>query len=272
MTAAVVAHYARPGLGEAILDALRAAGKDVDRLVPDDLAAIDEFHTRGRAATVDLARLVGIQPSDRILDLGCGIGGPVRYLAATFGCSIIGIDLTPEFCDAATMLAGRTGLSAKVAFRQGDALDIPFADRSFDVVWSQNVAMNIADRDRMYDEIARVLKPGGRYAFADVTAGNGGMLHFPVPWARRPSESFLLTAADTVAKLTNAGFHISAFEDQTKDAIAQQKARVSAAGAPSGLGVHVVLGSDAATMLKNTIRNFEEGLANLIHGVAVRTS
>src|SRR5712691_7757937 len=150
---AVAEHYGRADLGAVILAALRAAGKDIDRLTPDDLAPVDEFHTRGRAATSDLARLLALTGDERVLDVGSGIGGPSRYLAKTFGCRVTGLDLTPEFCRVAGMLAERTGLAGKVDYRQGDALAMPFADRSFDVAWSQNAVMNIADRDRLYGEI-----------------------------------------------------------------------------------------------------------------------
>ena len=148
-TSAIAQHYERSDLGEAILGALKAAGKDVDHLTTEDLAPVDEFHTRGRPATVDLARLLSLNANERVLDLGCGIGGPSRYLAKTFGCRVVGVDLMPEFCRVAAMLAERTGLADRVEYRQGDALAVPFEDQSFDVVWSQNVVMNIADRDRL---------------------------------------------------------------------------------------------------------------------------
>ena len=143
-TSAIAKHYERSDLGEAILGALKAAGKDVDHLTTEDLAPVDEFHTRGRPATVDLARLLSLNANERVLDLGCGIGGPSRYLAKTFGCRVVGVDLMPEFCRVAAMLAERTGLADRVEYRQGDALAVPFEDQSFDVVWSQNVVMNIA--------------------------------------------------------------------------------------------------------------------------------
>lgn len=270
MRSALVDHYERSELGQAILSALKAIGKDVDHLTVDDLAPVDEFHTRGRPATVDLAGLLSLKPNQRVLDLGCGIGGPSRYLAKTFGCRVVGVDLMPEFCRVAAMLAERTGLADRVEYRQADALAVPFEDQSFDVVWSQNVVMNIADRDRLYAEIFRLLKPDGRYAFADVVAGNGGLPHFPVPWAREPSSSVLLTADETRAKLEAAGFRISVFEDQTSVAIAQQKARASVPNSQSALGVHIILGPDGPTMLRNTVRNFEDGLTGLIQGVAVR--
>jgi ubiquinone/menaquinone biosynthesis C-methylase UbiE len=266
----VAEHYGRADIGEAILAALSAAGKDINRLTIDDLAPVDEFHTRGRPATTDLAGLLSLSADDRVLDLGCGIGGPSRYLAKTFGCRVVGLDLMPEFCRVAAMLAERTGLAHLVAYQQGDALKTPFADGSFDVVWSQNVVMNIADRNRLYAEIRRVLKPGGRYAFADVVSRSGGSPHFPVPWAREPSASALLSAGDTRAKLEAAGFRIAVCEDQTAVAIAQQKARASVPGSQGALGVHLILGPDGPAMLKNTVRSFEEGLIGLIQGVAER--
>ena len=269
---AIVEHYGRPALSEEILQALKLAGKDTDRLTIEDLAPLDEFHTGGRPATVDLARLLAPKASDRLLDLGCGIGGPSRYLAKTFGCHVVGLDLTPEFCRVAAMLADQTGLADLVEYRQGDALEIPFAAGSFDVVWSQNVAMNIAERDRLYGEIRRVLKPTGRYAFADVVAGNGATPHFPLPWAREASASFLLSAEETRVRLVAAGFHLAAFEDQTVDAITRQKARTDAASSPSQLGVHILLGADGLAILNNSIRSFQEGRIGLVQGIATRVA
>ena len=272
---AISRHYSRTDFGAAdlgavILAALAAAGKDIERLTPDDLEPVDELHSRGRAATVELAGLLELEGSERILDLGCGIGGPSRYLARTFGCRVTGLDLTPEFCRVATMLAERTGLADKVDYRQGDALAIPFPAQSFDVVWSQNVAMNIAERERLYAEVRRVVRPGGRYAFSDVITGPGGPPHFPVPWAGDASISFLVSADATRRKLEAAGWRVLLFEDVTGDALARAQARIKVSGAPLALGLHIVLGQDGPTMLKNMARNYEERRVGLIQGVAVR--
>jgi len=269
-TRTIAEHYGRADLGSVILADLNAAGKNIDHLEPDDLVPIDELHSRGRESTIDLARLLDLKVYETVLDVGCGIGGPSPYLAKTYGCHVTGIDLTPEFCQVAAMLAERTGLADKVEYRQGDALAMPFADCSFDVVWSQSVAMNIADRDRLYREIRRVLRPEGRYAFSDVVDGGGGAPHLPVPWARDSSISFLLTAQVTRAKLEAAGFDVIAFEDQTARALARAEERMKPASAPLALGLHIVLGQDAPTMLKNMLRNYQEGRVGLVQGIVSR--
>lgn len=264
----IEAHYGRADLGAAILSALAAAGKDLDRLTPDDLAPLDEFHTRGRAATKDLARLLDLTGAEHVLDLGSGVGGPSRYLAHRFGCRVSGIDLTAAFVEAASMLAQRMGLGDKVDYRQGDALALPYGNESFDVVWSQNVVMNIAARDRLYAEIRRVLKPGGRYGFSDVMAGPERPVIFPVPWANDAATSFLLTPDETRAKLLAAGFRILAFEDQSADALAQSQARAKAP--PRALGIHVIVGADYPAKAANMVRNLAERRIVLAQGVMQR--
>src|SRR5215831_11570991 len=154
----VETHYTSADLGKTILAALKEAGKDLDHPTPDDLAPVDEFHGGQRPATIRLAELVGFAGTERVLDVGSGLGGPSRYLAWRYGCRVSGIDLTAEFVRVAEMLTELTGLAGKTDYRQGNALALPFEDNAFDVVWSQNAAMNIADRDRLYREMRRVLK------------------------------------------------------------------------------------------------------------------
>src|SRR5437763_4250401 len=89
----VETHYTRQDLGQVILAALKAAGKDIDHLTPNDLAPVDEFHGGQRPATVRLAELVGLTGSERVLDVGSGIGGPSRFLASRYGCQVEGVDL-----------------------------------------------------------------------------------------------------------------------------------------------------------------------------------
>ena len=269
--ASVREHYANDNLEARILAGLTASGKDIERLEPDDLAPVDEFHTRGRPATVDLARLLCVTQSDVVLDLGSGLGGPARYLARTFGCAVSGVDLTPDFVATAIALSRRVGMAEAVTFRVGSALAIPFPDATFDVVWSQNVAMNIADRARLYHEVRRVLKPGGRYGFTDVVAGQGEAPLYPQPWASHAGQSHLLSADATRAAIAAAGLMVTALDDQTGDALALAIARRQRdAKGPSLLGSHLMLGPAWPEISANIVRNFQEGRLGYVQGVAVR--
>ena len=269
---AIQTHYTRAELGEVILAALEKAGKDVTRLTPEDLAPIDEFHIRGRAATLELARAAGLDASKHVLDVGSGIGGTSRCLAEEFGCRVTGIDLTDEYCRAAAILSARIGLAHLVDFRQGDATELPFDDQTFDVVWTEHAAMNIPDKTRLYREMHRVLKPGGTLAIYDVLAGPSGPVLFPVPWARTPDTSFLVQPSELRRLLEEAGFTITDWSDTTEAARAwfvSLAEKIQKNGFPS-LGFHVLLGADFQAMAQNQGRNLQEGRIVLGQVVARR--
>jgi ubiquinone/menaquinone biosynthesis C-methylase UbiE len=261
-------HYTSRDLGAAILTALQGMGKDIDHLTPDDLAPVDEFHGGQRPATIRLAELLRLTGAERVLDVGSGLGGPSRFLAWRYGVRVSGVDLTAEFVRIADMLTQRTGLVGKVDYRQGNALDLPFDDGSFDAVWSQNAAMNIADRDRLYREMRRVLKPGGKLALQEVAAGPGGPPHFPVQWAREPSISFLFTVDVTRAKLEAAGFRVVTWQETTPEALESAARRAgNATTAPPPLGTHLILGEDWQAMFRNSARNLEERRTELFNAI-----
>jgi len=258
---AIKTHYTRSDLGNLILGALEKAGKDINRLTPEDLAPVDEFHIRGRAATLELARAARLDSTKRVLDVGSGVGGTSRCLAQAFGCRVTGIDLTDEYCRAAAMLSAQIGLANLVDFRQGDATNLPFDDGSFDVVWTEHVAMNIPDKPQLYREMHRVLKRGGTLAIYDILAGPSGLVLFPVPWARTPATSFLVWPDELRKLLEEAGFTVSDWSDTTDVARAWFVAlaeKIREEGLPA-LGFHLLLGTDFQVMAQNQRRNLEEG-------------
>jgi SAM-dependent methyltransferase len=266
-------HYGVAGLSARILDSLRRAGKNPDSVTRDDLALFDEFHTGGRASTRELARLAGISPGERVLDVGSGVGGPARTLAAEFRCFVVGLDLTAEFCRAAALLTGLVKLAGHAAFVQADALALPFPDASFHVVWSQNTIMNIADKGALFREIRRVLRPGGRFALEAALKGPVPGIHYPTFWASSAELNHLATPEEARAILAEAGFAEEAWEDRTEPSLEQaRKRRASMLWNPmGGLGREVIVAEKVAEKSENSIRNSEERRVLPVRAVLRRT-
>jgi SAM-dependent methyltransferase len=268
ITSKVREHYNATNLTDRIKSALATIGLEDQTLTVAQLAPLDQFHTRDILATAELAAVARLESSTRVLDVGCGIGGPARYLASTFGCKVTGVDLSPGFIDAANYLTDRCGLSDRVAFQVGDALHLPFEDEAFDAVFLQHVAMNIEDRPGLYAEVRRILKPGGRFATYDLVLRDGDVV-YPAPWARDASTSFLLSEGDTRTMLEQPGFRVNLWRDDTQTALDWFK--VAMAGPPpSGLNLGVVMGPDFAARTGNLARNIRENRLGVLSSVLIR--
>jgi sarcosine/dimethylglycine N-methyltransferase len=234
--------------------ALIAAGKDLGDLHPADLGILEDFHTLGRLATSQLADLAAISSRDSVLDAGSGIGGTSRFLADRCGCAVTALDLTAEYCETASWLDRLVGLEKLITVRQGDVTDLPFGDAVFDVVISQHVQMNVADKARLYAEARRVLAAEGRLAIWDVVAGAPGRIDYPLPWADRPDLSHLVSAGELRAAIEAAGFAAAAWNDLTEDSA---KIMATVLSAPPGpLGLHTI------------VENFAEKASHLTGGLS----
>jgi SAM-dependent methyltransferase len=245
--------------------ALLAAGKDLGHLQPADLGMLEDFHTLGRIATSQLAELAEISSHDDVLDAGSGIGGTARFLADQFGCNVTAIDLTAEYCDTARWLNLLVGLDDRITVRQGDVTDLPFAQASFQVVISQHVQMNVADKIRLYQQARRVLVPGGRLAIWDVVAGTPGPLDYPLPWADQPELSHLASADQLRAAIGTAGFAVVHWNDLTEQSAPLMEGFLSAP--PGPLGLHTFI-DNFAEKANNLARGFSSGRLRVIQGVA----
>lgn len=204
-----------------------------------------------------------------MLDVGCGLGGTARYLAVRHGVNVTGVDLTAEYCRVGNLLSDRTGLAGRVELVVANALQLPFVEASIDAVITEHAAMNIADKRRLYGEMRRVLRARGRLAIYDVVRGQGGEVHFPVPWARRPEISFLASEDELRTLLEDSAFEVLIWRDVTPEALTWFRERAAALEreAPM-LGFHLLLGSDANEMFANQVRNLEDDRIRLAQVVA----
>jgi SAM-dependent methyltransferase len=264
--ASLEAHYSARDIEARILAALRAAGLNPEqRLSAEELGALDHFHTGGLRASRELLELAQIRAEDRVLDIGAGLAGSARLLASARGCRVDCLELSPDYCAGAELLNRLTGLDDRIEVHKGSALDLPFPDDSFDVVWMQNVGMNIADKRKLYGEIYRVLKPGGRFAFQEMAAGKVATSYFPLPWATDPADNFLVSAEAMRSILGESGFIAELFED-TSDAHLGGTTANATPATPGQLGLGVFV-DNLAQKAKNARRSLEEGQVRLVRGV-----
>ncbi len=270
LEAAVADHYGSGDLLSRIMGALRASGANLDALTPADLKAFDALHIRGIAATEELAAWAGLEAGQKVIDVGCGIGGPSRYLADRIGCEVTGVDLTEEFCRVAERLSEIVGLKGRTRYVRGSALALPFPDDAFDIAWTEHAQMNIADKFGFYNEIARVLKPGGCFAFHDVFSLGGDKPDYPVPWAATAEISHLQGIAELRVTLIDLGFRIRRLEDKTAASAAFFRKRIASLERDERPqdGLKPSRERESIEKFRNLLNNLEAGRLQVFQGTA----
>jgi MPBQ/MSBQ methyltransferase len=271
-TKAVAEHYSRPQLDETILGAMKRAGLDKEKLTPTDLAAVDEFHVGGLEATKAFTEFMGLKQGMKVLDVGCGVGGPARYFAAEHGVRVTGIDLTEEFVRAAISLTKLVNLEDTAKFEQGSALAMPFLNESFDAAYMFHVGMNIADKNALFQDVARVLKSGAKFAIYDVMRTNDEPISYPVPWAASGDTSFVVKIEGYRKALEAVGFEVAHERGRREfgiDFFERNIAR-TAQGGPPILGLQLLMGERAPQMMQNVLGGMRHGIFEPVEMVAVK--
>jgi SAM-dependent methyltransferase len=261
-------HYNKAQLFEEIIERLMMQGINPNKISRSDLSGVDEFHVRGAEVSREIAREINLSKA-RVLDVGCGIGGPARMIADEFNCNVTGIDMSHEFILAARQLSELVGLRDKTQFLQGDALELPFEDGSFDVVWTQHVQMNISDKARFYSEIARVLTENGMFIYYDIFRKNSADVDYPVPWANDPSISFLGSILNMETILKNLGFTKVQTSNQTDRAIeffSGMFERNNKSG-PKKPGLDILMGDSTPEKFGNVLKGLKENKIVIQSGV-----
>jgi SAM-dependent methyltransferase len=254
-------HWGRGDIYGLIVSALNGMSKPLDGLTVEDLAPVDHFHARGFPATVELADRLPMKAGQHIVDIGCGLGGPARYMAKRFQCNVSGVDITGPFVEAANKLTALLRMERQVKIQHGDGQRLPYPDSTFDGAYTQHVTMNVADRARFFAEAYRVLKPGAFFALTEHGLGPNGNPHHPVPWSADGSGAYLVTPSETRALLEKAGFQDIVLEDTGAKYVAGYKAVIERAekGVLPPLGTHILMGETALQKTRNATRNVEEG-------------
>lgn len=258
---AIADHWGRGDVYARIVSALQEEAKSLNALTVEDLAPVDHFHARGFVATIELADQLPIAAQQHILDIGCGLGGPARYLAQRFACRVTGIDITEPFVDAANRLTRLLGMEESVEVRHGDGLQLPFEDAVFDGAYTQHVTMNVADRARFFAEAYRVLKPGAFFALTEHGLGATGEPRYPLPWSEDGSGAYLVSPEESVELLEGAGFEQLVLEDTGAKYVKayRQVMETAAKGALPPLGIHILMGESAPQKVRNAASNIEQG-------------
>lgn len=266
-------HYLHGNLLKSIESALPALGKTIETVTIEDLAAVDEFHIGGRLATDHLLNQLNFSKQNYLLDLGCGLGGAARYVAAKYNNRVVGIDLSAEYIETGNTLCHWLNLDDYVSLEQGNALSMSYQDNSFDGGYMLHVGMNIEDKNALFTEVGRLLKPGSKFGIYDIMRQNDGELIYPNPWAQDCSTSKLSTPMQYIKALKHAGFEILQENNRREFSLnffKQLRSKTKGKGGPPPLGLHLLMQKNSANKITNMIDNITNDLIAPVEIIAVK--
>ena len=257
----VIDHYQGSNLYDSILGGLRKAGLDLDNLSPENLSAADEFHIGGTEATDFVCNKVEDFAGHKLLDVGCGIGGPARFISNRVGCEVVGVDLTPDFVKTGNLLTDLVSMTKTVTLIEGNAADLSYPSDSFDAAYMMHVGMNISDKRATFKDISRVLKDNGLFVIYDVMCLEEQELMYPLPWASKKEGSAVDSPETYQSILETEGFKVTEIEKKRDFAIGFfENMMKKMEGGPPPLGLHLVMGSNTAVKVQNVNRQIVDGL------------
>ena len=242
----------------------RLAGAELGALTQPQLDGVDQFHAGGAEAVERLLPSLGLTPDTTVLDVGSGLGGPARQVARSTGCSVVGVDITQSYVDAATALTAAAGLSDRVGFVCADVASVE--RRDFDAAYTMHVQMNVADKRAFFAGIAGRLRPGARLATFEVCRTGPTLPPLPLPWSIDGTDSFLATPADLLTTIEDSGFEAVEWVDETGwvlEWFGGLRGRLAAAGATATLPG---LLADGPTRMVNYAAALAEGVLTVHRG------
>lgn len=269
----VIHQYTRENIYETIVKRLHEQGVEKNKITREHISSVDEFHIKGAEVSLEMAKEAELSKELKVLDVGCGIGGPARMIADVFGCSVTGVDLTNEFIRTASLLSQLVGLSGKTEFMTADATELPFEDNTFDVVWTQHAQMNIEEKEKLYSEIHRVLKREGRFIYYDIFSSEKEDLKFPLPWADDSSISFLIELNDFGRLMKETGFKELLRKERTSDSIDFFETvfeNNKKEGSPK-IGLNIFMTEQTSLKLSNLLNNLSENKLKVQSGIYQKT-
>ena len=254
---------------QSILNAIEKMGILKENITRKHTSSFDEFHVRGRAVSEELFSQIVLNKDSQVLDLGCGLGGTCRMLSEKYGCMVHGIDYSEQHISTAESLSNLTGFTDKTHFTQGDATELPYPSCQFDLIITQHVQMCIADKQKLYSELKRVLRRGGLFIYYDVFKKNDGLLNYPLPWVNDETNNHLINSDQLQDLLLSLDFKKISSQDQTQKGIGfLTKFLAKADEKPDILtGQKILMGDNALEKITNLYQALKGGIVGLESGV-----